>query len=495
VKEATSPAAAQTTAAPAAAPAATVPAAAATVYGKQIDSGSLQTAMALFSENDIRGIYPDQLDRQTIYRVGYYLPGILSAGDIVVGRDPRLSSEEIFTDLSEGIRDAGCSITDIGPCCTPSLYFANAFYGFGGSAMITASHNPPEYNGLKISGKDAVPTVAETGLNELEELVKMAPKPTGPRGRTRYLDITRDYLAFLRPYKKGIGPLRLVSDCSNGAAAYRFASLVADLPVEHHLINDVPSGRFPRHGPNPVDPRNLRQLRKKVLEEGADLGICFDGDGDRVIFVDELGRQIPADRITALLALHYFDHNPDQVKGCPKVLYDVRSSKSVPAYLRNLGATPLACPVGHALVKGLLRREQGLYAGELTGHYYFRDFFYCDSALLAVLIMLNILSRETKPLSELVGPLQRYFSSGELSFTVGDAGGIIERIRGAYPGGIASEISGLRLDFPDWWFILRAGTTEPKLRLVIEADSEYALRIRRRELVALIRENARENPS
>jgi phosphomannomutase len=448
--------------------------------------------MELFSANDIRGIYPRQLHRETVYRIGYYLPGLLRARDIVLGRDPRLSSQEIFTTLSQGIRDAGADVTDIGPCCTPCLYFANAYYGFDGSAMITASHNPPEYNGLKISGREAVPIVAETGLKELEEMVKGAPKPRQSKGRMRFLDVTGDYLEFLNPYKQGIGHLRLVSDCSNGAAAYRFGQLMADVPVEHRIINGTPDGRFPQHGPNPLEPQNLRQVREKVLEEHADLGVCFDGDGDRIIFIDEKGQPVSADRITALLGLYFFKHHPDKVQEHAKVLYDIRSSKSIAEYLYGVGATPVPCPIGHALIKAMLRRERGLYAGELTGHYYFRDFFYCDSALLALLIMLDILCREKKRLSELVGPLQRYYSTGELSFTVENTEGIIKEVRQAYSAGTASENSGLCIDFSDWWFVLRAGSTEPKLRLVIEADTGDKLEKRKAEMINLILKKQRD---
>jgi phosphomannomutase len=444
--------------------------------------------VALFSDNDIRGIYPEQLNRETVYRIGYYLPGLLAARNIVLGRDPRLSSQEIFTTLSQGMMDAGAAVTDIGPCCTPSLYFANAYYGFDCSAMITASHNPPEYNGLKISGREAVPVVADTGLKELERMVKVAPKAGRSAGRMHFMDVTRDYLEFLAPYKKGIGYLRLVSDCSNGAAAYRFGRLMADLPMEHRIINGVPDGRFPRHGPNPAEPQNLGQVRETVMAEHADLGVCFDGDGDRIIFIDERGQPVAADRITALLGLYFFKHHPEKIRDHTKVLYDIRSSKSVAEHLKSIGATPVPCPVGHAVIKAMLRRDQGLYAGELTGHYYFRDFFYCDSALLALLIMLNILCREKKRMSELVDPLESYFSTGELSFTVQNAGGIINKVREAYSEGTASEMSGLRIDFTDWWFVLRPGSTEPKLRLVIEADTEEKLERRKAELIHLIRD-------
>jgi phosphomannomutase len=445
--------------------------------------------MKLFSENDVRGIYPQQLNRDTVYRIGFYLPRLLETDDVLVGRDPRLSSEEIFDDLSRGIIDGGADVTDIGPCCTPSLYFANAYYGFAASVMITASHNPPEYNGLKVSGVGAVPVDRSTGLRKLEEMIKVAPRPAASKGRSRFLEFTDDYLRFLKPYKQGIAPLRLLSDCSNGAAAYRFGQLLAGLPVEHRILNGVPNGRFPRHGPNPLEAKNLIQIREEVMSETADLGVCFDGDGDRVVFIDEKGQPVPPDLITALLGLHFFKYHRDELQDPPTVLYDIRCSKSVAEYLRSLGARPLPCPVGHAAIKTMLRRERGLYAGELTGHYYFRDFFYCDSALMALLIVLGILSREKRRLSELVQPLRRYFSSGEISFAVENAKNrkrILEDVRQAYETGTVRDISALRVDFEHWWFVLRSGSTEPRIRLVVEADTEEELNRRKEELITRI---------
>jgi phosphomannomutase len=442
--------------------------------------------MELFSTNDIRGIYSQHWNRDTAYRIGFYLPELLAAKDIVIGRDPRLSSEEIFEAVSDGIQEAGADVIDIGPCCTPSVYFANANFGFGGSVMITASHNPPEYNGFKISGRQAIPIDGSTGLKKLEEMIKVAPRPGRAKGRMRFLDIADSYLCFLQPYKEGIGSLHLISDCSNGAAAYRFGQLVADLPIEHDIINAVPNGRFPQHGPNPLELNNLQQVREKVLTEKADLGVCFDGDGDRIVFIDENGEPISSDYITGLLGLHFLKHRVNGTSDAPKILFDIRSSRSVAEYISDLGALPVVCPVGHAVIKAMLRRERGLYAGELTGHYYFKDFFYCDSALIALLIMLSVLSREKKCLSELVRPLQRYFSSGELSFNVESKERFIEKVRQTYRAGRISELSGLRIDFEDWWFVLRAGSTEPQLRLVIEADNPDLLEQRKTELRSLI---------
>jgi len=245
-------------------------------------------------------------------------------------------------------------------------------------------------------------------------------------------------------------------------------------------------GRFPQHGPNPLEAENLTQIREQAMAKQADLGICFDGDGDRVVFIDETGAYIPGDLITGLLGLHFFRHGCPADVPIPKVLCDVRSSRSVHEYLSALGAQPQSCPVGHALIKSMLRRTRGLYAGELTGHYYFRDFFYCDSALIAVLLMLGIVSREGEKLSELVQPLKRYYCSGELSFTAAQKERIIEKVRRAYGSGRLTEISGLRFDFEDWWFIIRAGSTEPLLRLFVEADTPDNLSRRRAELVDLI---------
>lgn len=414
-------------------------------------------SVELFSENDIRGVYPQDWNRETAYRIGFNLPELLRTEEILVGRDPRLSSEEIFEAVSDGIRNAGANVTDIDPCCTPSLYFANAYCVFGGSVLITASHNPPEYNRLKISGNGAVPINRASGLQDRQEMVRRSPTATKARGSLKFLDITGDYLEFLTPFKEGITDISLVSDCSNGAAACRYGQLLSDLPIEHHIINAVPDGRFPEHGPNPLEAENLQQARDKVVAERADIGVCFNGDGDRIVFIDEQGRPVPADLITGLLGLHFFKHRVSKLRGCRKVLYDVRSSRSVKEFLNELGAEPVPCPVGHAVVKAMLRRERGLYAGELTGHYISRDFYYCDSAIIGLLIVLSVLSREKKNLSELVRR-QRYFSSGGLSFAVDSKEMIIEKVRQhraqTAPGGRGGRGGQTRApergaDFPD----------------------------------------------
>ncbi len=246
--------------------------------------------MSVFKVNDIRGLYGKEWNGETAFRIGFYLPGLLGADKILVGRDARLSSPEIFKSLSSGISAAGCSVVDMGGCDTPALYFATVHYAFKGSVMITASHNPPEYNGLKISRVGAEPLGYEDGFKRLEELVKLKPEPGSRKGSVEKLDIAPDYFNYLQNFTAGIGKLKVVADCSNGAAGYHLRRIFEDLPIDLIVINEEPDGNFPDHGPDPSRPENLESLKEKVKEEGADLGMCFDGDGDRVVFIDELGR-------------------------------------------------------------------------------------------------------------------------------------------------------------------------------------------------------------
>jgi len=442
--------------------------------------------MGIFKAYDIRGVYNQEWDGSTAYRIGFFLPALLGARDIIVGRDGRLSSAEILAALCRGLLEAGCDVTDIGLCCTPSLYFATARYGADGSVMITASHNPPEYNGMKISGRNAVPVGYGCGLEKLEQMVKVEPAPSAPRGRLHGLDIRADYLAHLAPYKSGIRGVKAVVDCSDGMASVFIHDVLRDLQAPILTMYDTVDGAFPHHAPNPLVEENLADLKKRTLEEKADLGICFDGDADRVMFVDEQGSFISPDLITALLGLYFFAAergNRGQV-----VSYDVRSSRSVVEFIERLGGRPVICPVGHSHAKRLLRERGGVYGGELAGHYYFRDNFYCDSGMIAALIVLSILSREGKPLSALIGSIRKYHFSGEINFRVERKDRVLQALLRDYPGGKLTDIDGIRLDFPTWWFNVRKSNTEPYLRLVVEAQTAAELVRRTRELSGRIRE-------
>lgn len=441
--------------------------------------------MSIFKSYDIRGIYNREWNGELVYRIGFFLPGLLEARDILVGRDARISSGEVFQHLSHGIRDAGCDVTDIGLCTTPSVYFATARFGFGGSVMITASHNPPEYNGLKISRAEAVPVGYDSGLQELERLVTGSVKPASRKGRARSLDIRAAYLQHLAPYKQNIRDIKAVVDCSDGMASVFIHDLIRDIDARIITMYDSPDGRFPHHPPNPLIEANLSDLKARTLSEGADLGICFDGDADRVMFVDETARFISPDLIIALLGLHFFRHSSADHRG-EVVTYDVRSSRSVVEFIRELGGEPVMCRVGHSHAKRLLRERRGILGGELAGHYYFREHYYCDSGLMAALLVLSIVSKEKTALSELIGRIRRYHGSGEINFKVQDKDLIIERIREQYANGALTDLDGIRLDFPSWWFNLRKSNTEPYLRLVVEAYSAEECAARTEELKAKI---------
>lgn len=442
--------------------------------------------MSVFKVNDIRGLYGKEWNDETAFRIGFYLPGLLAADKILIGRDARLSSPEIFKNLTSGILAAGCSVADMGTCDTPALYFANVHYAFKGSVMITASHNPPEYNGLKISRGGAEPLGYEEGFKRLEELVELKPEPGSLQGSVEKLDITSDYFNYLKGFTAGIGVLKVVADCSNGAAGYYLRRAFKDLPIDLIVINEEPDGNFPDHGPDPSRPENLESLKKKVKEEGADLGMCFDGDGDRVVFIDELSNFVSPDLITAVLGLHYFRHYPEKAKENTRVLYDIRSSGSVEEYITALGGEAEFCPVGHAEIKRRLRQREGLFAGELTGHYYFSENHYCDSAVITSFFVLSVLSKEGISLSTLISAISKYHHSGEINFQVENKAKVIDKIKRAYSHGRLSSIDGLKIDFPDWWFIIRNSTTESYLRLVLEAGSAEELAAKKEELTAAI---------
>jgi phosphomannomutase len=446
--------------------------------------------MGVFKSYDIRGIYNREWDKDLAYRIGFFLPALLETKRILVGRDARESSVEIFETLSRGMRDAGCDVTDIGLCCTPSVYFATAHFEYGGSVMITASHNPSQYNGLKISRAQAIPVGYDTGLNRLEQMIRQEPFPVSAPGKLNTLDIRRAYLEHLEPYIQAVRGIKAVIDCSDGMASVFIHDVMRNLQGEVITMYDKPDGSFPHHPPNPLIEANLADVKQRTLAEGADLGICFDGDGDRVMFVDEAGRFVSPDLIIALLGLHFFRHSGQDHSG-EVVTYDIRTSRSVVEYIEALGGKPVICRVGHSHAKKLLRDTRGIFGGELAGHYYFRDNYFCDSGMIAALLVLAILSREKRSFSQLVAEIIKYHYSGEINFKTDAKDSIIEAVLSEYgsqPGARLTDIDGIRLDFPDWWFNLRKSNTEPYLRLVVEASSAEQLIERTEKLKSRFRE-------
>lgn len=442
--------------------------------------------MGIFKAYDIRAVYGRDWGRDTAYRIGFHLPRLLGARRIAVGRDVRLSSPEILEAFCAGAADAGCETTDLGLCSTPMVYFSTAFYGFDGSVMITASHNPPEYNGMKVSRAAAVPVGWDTGLAELEQMIGKPPVPVSPRGAVRSMDIRADYVRHVARFADGVQGIRTVADCSDGMAGAEIHDVARATGASIIGMYDTPDGRFPHHEPNPLDVRNLKDLQARVVAEHADLGVCFDGDADRAVFVDDTGSPVSPDLVTPILARYFFLYARERAAKGSAVLYDVRSSRAVAEDIQRLGGRPVMCRVGHSHAKKLLRETNGPCGGELSGHYYFRDNYYCDSGVIAFLVLLSVLAREQAPLSRIVEQVRRYHSSGEINFEVADKTAAMARILAAYPGGALIDLDGIRLDFPTWWLNVRPSNTEPYLRLVVEASSAEELRLRTHEITGLI---------
>ena len=434
--------------------------------------------MGAFHAYDIRGVYGVDFDGDTAYKVGYFLPELLSAGKVLVGRDCRVSSDEIHSRLIEGIADAGADVYDIGLATTPMVYFGTARYGFGASVQITASHNPAQYNGMKVSRENALPVGLDNGLGQIRDWIAAGREcPVAPvRGKVHKFDIHKDYLDFLLKYRGDYSGMKIAMDLSNGMAGLYAREIFGDSPS---YIFDGLDGRFPNHEPNPLVPANVEALKELVRRTGADVGVIYDGDADRVMFVDEKSRFISPDLMIAVLG-HYFLEERGE-KGI--VLQDIRSSKAVGEYLAPMGAEMHTWKVGRAFAARKLRELDGVYGGELAGHYYFRDFFYSDSGLLASLLILNVIAKKKSEgisLSRLIDTIAGYCNSGEINFRVEDKAGAMDAVRDMFMSNEKStaymDFDGYRVEFPKWWFNIRPSNTEPYLRFICEAVTDDLLR-------------------
>ena len=442
--------------------------------------------MGAFHAYDIRGVYNVDFDKETAYKVGYFLPELLSADKVLVGRDARMSSDEIHEYLLKGITDAGADVYDAGLCTTPMVYFGTAFYGFNASVQITASHNPAEYNGMKVSRENALPVGYDTGLGQIKEWIESGREcPVAQkRGEVRQIDVRKDYLPFLLKYKGDWSGLKIAMDVSNGMASLFVRDIFGDTPS---YIYEEMDGRFPNHEPNPLVPANVVDLQKLVAETKADIGIIFDGDADRVMFVDENSRFISPDLMIAVLG-HYFLEERGE-KGY--IHQDIRSSKAVGEYLAPMGGVMNTWRVGRAYAALKLREIDGVYGGELAGHYYFRDFYYSDSGLLAAILIVNVIAKMKAKgitLSQLIGRIEKYQNSGEINFRLEDKKGAMDAVRDYFMQNEKStaymDFDGYRVEFPDWWFNIRPSNTEPYLRFLCEATTKELLD----EKVAKVRE-------
>ena len=436
--------------------------------------------MGAFKAYDFRGIFGKDFDLETIYKFGFFLPVLLHTNKVLIGRDMRLTSDDIFHALARGITDAGADVYDMGLTTTPMVYYFTAKHGFEASVMITASHNPKEYNGLKVSRKDALPVGFDTGLGELEQKVLHEEIViTTPKGKVVDYPVKEEYLQFQSQYHYNIDNLNLVMDCSNGMASILVKEIFGNQPL---YLFDTLDGTFPNHEANPLEPENIVALQEKVRETKADIGVVFDGDADRVMFVDEHGDFIPPDLMIAVLG-HYFIEEKN-VQGL--VIQDIRTSKSVAEYLEKMGREMYIWRVGRAYAAMKLREIDGAFGGEYAGHYYFRDFFYSDSAMIAAQVLLHVFAEMKKKgvsVSQLIGQIKRYANSGEINFTIEEKKAAMEAV---VKTAIAQEkpekildFDGYRVEFPDWWFNIRPSNTEPYLRLLMEARTEALLKEKR----------------
>ncbi|WP_319758377.1 phosphomannomutase/phosphoglucomutase [uncultured Sphaerochaeta sp.] len=443
--------------------------------------------MGAFKAYDIRGIYNKDFNKETVYKIGYFLPKLLNSKVVLVGRDVRSSSEEIFASLCKGITDSGADVFDIGLATTPMVYFSTVHFEVDASVQITASHNPAIYNGLKISRTKAVPVGSDSGLKELEAMVNNDPIVVAEqKGTVQSKDAKQPYLAFLKQYVPDTSGLNLSIDCSHGMANLLVKDLLGN---DHHYLYDHFDGTFPAHEPNPLEVENCEDLKEAVLQNKSDIGVIYDGDADRVMFLDENGRFLQPDYITAVLGYYYLHKE----KG--NVLVDIRTSRSTTEYLTNLGATVHVWKVGHAFAKTKLRDLGAIFGGELAGHYYFRDFYNCDSGFLASLLVLQVvteLKKQGKTIGEFIDSVIAYANSGEMNFKLEQKDEAMQALFDRYATNDQPEkvmdFDGYRIEFSSWWFNVRKSNTEPYLRLVVEAKSKEELQERTKELSSIIKQ-------
>jgi phosphomannomutase len=439
----------------------------------------------IFKAYDIRGTYPDQLNKDIAYKVGRAIAEHLRPRNVAVGRDMRLSSPQIWEGLTSGISQGGADVIDIGLVSTDCLYFAVGKFGYDAGVMITASHNPPQYNGFKMCKKDAVPLSGESGIDRIKDLVIKGDFPDAQkRGEVRTKDVDRAYVEHILSFinRDKIRPFKIVIDAGNG-----MAGKIAPQLFSHLLCKLIPmffelDGSFPNHPASPIEPENIAPLRERVLKEKADLGAAFDGDADRMFLVDEKANPLGGDMVTALVAKSLLRKE----KGAT-ILYNLICSKTVPQVISKEGGKAIRTRVGHALIKPLMRKHDAVFGGEHSGHFYFRNNWFADSGLIALVVCLELISEEGRPLSALVDSIDSYFRSGEINSRVDDIPGKLKQIEKHFSGGKIDHLDGLTIDFDRWWFNLRPSNTEPLLRLNVEANSKDILQKKTDELLKLIR--------
>jgi phosphomannomutase len=443
---------------------------------------------SVFKAYDVRGIYPSELDEDGAYRVARAYTAHFEPRSVALGHDMRLSSPSMAKAAADGIADAGADVVELGLVGTEMLYHAVTDLGLEGGICVTASHNPKEYTGMKIVRRGALPVGGDSGLAEVRALAEGDLGNVEERGSVRSEDVWPSFVAKVLSFVDigAIRPLRVVIDAANGMAGVMLPPVLEALPqLDVVRCFFEPDGSFPNHEPNPLLPENREFIVRKVTEEDADLGVAYDGDADRCFFVDDTGEFVPGDFATALMAEAVLSRAPGE-----KVIYDVRASWAVPETIRRAGGVPLVNRVGHAFIKQRMRAEGAVFGGEVSAHYYFREFSQADTGVVPFLVMLDLVSRSGTKLSELLRPYrEHFFLTGEINTPVTDVPLRLQEIKERYTaeGGRVSHLDGISFEFDDWHFNVRPSNTEPLLRLNLEALSESLMVEKRDEVLGLIR--------
>jgi phosphomannomutase len=446
---------------------------------------------SIFKAYDIRGVYPDTLNEDVAQDIGRaYVNHLgLSGSRVVVARDMRLSGEALKDAFVEGVTEAGADVLDLGLVSTDALYFAVGHLEEPGGAMITASHNPKDHNGFKLCRENAIALSGQEGINQIRDLILSGklPGPAEYPGSVEESDITEDYarhcLGFIDT--EGLRPLKIVVDAGNGMAGKMLPPVFEKLPFEYVPMYFEPDGSFPNHPPNPIEPENMRELQERVVAEGADFGVAFDGDADRCFVVTEKGETISGDLLATLVAKNVLEKEPGAT-----IIYSAVCSKALPELVEREGGKAVRTKAGHSIIKPQMRSHNAAFGGEHSGHFYFRDNYFADSGIIAMLTVAELVARQDSPVSELLTPIDPYVRSGELNSEVEDQEAKLREVEEVYAARGEPHIDhldGLTVDFGDWWFNLRPSNTEPLLRLNVEARDRETMERERDELLKLIR--------
>lgn len=447
----------------------------------------MQISPSIFKAYDIRGIYPDQLNEEAAYAIGRAFATLLKVDTVIVGRDMRLSGPQVFAAVTRGLMDQGANVINIGMVSTDQYYFACATLDQAGM-MVTASHNPAQYNGFKMVKKMPYLLSGEEGIQDLRRIIEADAfaQPTR-QGQMTEQDLSADFVQMVSSLIDGpaLAPLKVIADTGNGMVGPILKRVYERLPsINLTGMYLDPDGSLPNHGLDPLQPENRAELQQRVVAEGADIGFAFDGDGDRFFTIDDRGEFVSGDFMTALMGQYFLEKYPGA-----KILYDVRASWAVPDLIRADGGIPLMERVGHAFIKSRMAQEDAVFAGEVTGHYYFKDFFFADSGIVPSLVIMEMLSKKKAKLSDLLKPLEAtYFISGEINTRVsGDVQAKIQELADAFKDGKVEWLDGVSVTYDDWHFNVRPSNTEPLLRLNLEAKSKALMEEKRDQILEIIR--------